>query len=170
MSDPFVTPWTVAYQAPLSMGFPRQEYWSWLPFPSPGDLPDPGIEPTSALAGGFFGGSVVKNPPAEQEAWVQSPEERNPSPLQCSSLGDPSPLQCSSLGDPSPLQCSSLGDPSPLQCSSLGDPSPLQCSSLGNPRDRGAWQAAVHGATRVGHDLALNNNKSALYLVPGRFL
>ena len=41
----FVTLWTVAYQAPLSMGFSRQEYWSGLPFPSPGDLPDPGIEP-----------------------------------------------------------------------------------------------------------------------------
>ena len=40
----FVTLWTVAYQAPLSMGFSRQEYWSGLPFPSPGDLPDPGIE------------------------------------------------------------------------------------------------------------------------------
>ena len=51
----FVTPWTVAHQAPLSMGFSRQEYWSGLPCPSPGDLPDPGIKPTSpALAGGFF--------------------------------------------------------------------------------------------------------------------
>ena len=54
----FATPSTVACQAPLSMGFPRQEYWSMLPFPSPGDLPDPGIEPTSlespALAGRFF--------------------------------------------------------------------------------------------------------------------
>ena len=40
-------PWTVAYQAPLSMGFSRREYWSGLPFPSPGDLPDPGIEPRS---------------------------------------------------------------------------------------------------------------------------
>ena len=43
----FVTPWTVAYQAPLSMGFSRQEYWSGLPLPSPGDLPNPGIEPRS---------------------------------------------------------------------------------------------------------------------------
>ena len=43
----FVTPWTVARQAPLSMGFSRQGYWSGLPFPSPGDLPDPGIEPRS---------------------------------------------------------------------------------------------------------------------------
>ena len=46
---------TVAYQDPLSMGFSRQEYWSGLPFPPPGDLPDPGIKPASpALAGGFF--------------------------------------------------------------------------------------------------------------------
>ena len=43
----FETQWTVAYHAPLSMGFPRQEYWSGLPFPSPEDLPDPGIEPGS---------------------------------------------------------------------------------------------------------------------------
>ena len=41
----FVTPWTVAHQAPLSVGFPRQEYWSGLPFPSPGDLPHPDTEP-----------------------------------------------------------------------------------------------------------------------------
>ena len=44
---PFVTPWTVAYQTPPSMGFSRQEYWSGLPFPSPGDLPNPGIKPGS---------------------------------------------------------------------------------------------------------------------------
>ena len=45
--QPFETPWTVACQAPLSMGFSRQQYWSGLRFPSPGDLPDPGIEPAS---------------------------------------------------------------------------------------------------------------------------
>ena len=43
----FATPWTVAYQASLSMGFSRRKYWSGLPFPSPGDLPNPGIEPRS---------------------------------------------------------------------------------------------------------------------------
>ena len=43
----FVTPWTVVYKAPLSVEFSRQEYWSGLPFPSPGDLPDPGIKPRS---------------------------------------------------------------------------------------------------------------------------
>ena len=51
----FVTPWTVVHMAPLSKGFPRQEFCSRLPFPSPGNLPYPGIEPTfPALAGGFF--------------------------------------------------------------------------------------------------------------------
>ena len=58
MSDSFVTPWTVALEAPLSMRFPRQEYWRGLPFPTLGDLPDPGIELASlafpALVGGFF--------------------------------------------------------------------------------------------------------------------
>ena len=53
----FVTPWTVACQPPLSMGFSRQEHWSGLPCPPPGDLPNPGVEPvsltSSALAGGF---------------------------------------------------------------------------------------------------------------------
>ena len=51
----FVTPWTVACQAPVSMEFPRQEYWRGLPFPSPGDLSDPGVELLSlALTGRFF--------------------------------------------------------------------------------------------------------------------
>ena len=60
----FVTPWTVTRQAPLSMEFSRQEYWSRWPFPTPGDLPSPGIEPTSpmspALADGFFTTSAWK--------------------------------------------------------------------------------------------------------------
>ena len=55
MSDSSATPWTVAYQSPPSMGFPRQEYGSGFPFPSLGDLPDLGIKSGSpALAGGFF--------------------------------------------------------------------------------------------------------------------
>ena len=59
----FVTPWMVACQAALSMRFSRQEYWSGFPFPIPGDLPDPGIIPTShmspVLAGGFFTTSTI---------------------------------------------------------------------------------------------------------------
>ena len=61
-----VTPWTAAHQAPLSMGFSRQEYWSGLPFPTPEDLPYPGIEPTSlvspALAGRFFSTKSPRKP------------------------------------------------------------------------------------------------------------
>ena len=60
----FVTPWAVAHQAPLSMEFPRQEYWSSLPFPSPGDLPDPGFKSMSlALKDWFF----TSEPPGKEE-------------------------------------------------------------------------------------------------------
>ena len=62
------TPWTVARQAPLSMGFSRQEYWSGLPFPPPGDLSNPGFETASlmspALAGGFFTTSATWEAPS----------------------------------------------------------------------------------------------------------
>ena len=62
-----MTPWTVACQAPLSMGFARQEYWSGLPSPPPGDLLDPGIIPASlvspALAGEFFSNAPPGKPP-----------------------------------------------------------------------------------------------------------
>ena len=58
----FATPWMVAYQAPLSMGFSKQEYWSGLPFPSPGDLPDPGIEPGSPS---FQADAVTSEPPGK---------------------------------------------------------------------------------------------------------
>ena len=55
VSDSCATPWTVAHQAPLSMGFSRQEYWRGMPFPPSAELPDPGIEPESPeLTGGFF--------------------------------------------------------------------------------------------------------------------
>ena len=69
MSNSIVTLWTIAHQAPLSMGFPRQEYCSGLPFPSPRDLPDPGIEPVaSALATGFF----TTEPPGKPDLSVIS--------------------------------------------------------------------------------------------------
>ena len=61
----FATPWTVAYQASPSMRFSRQEYWSGLPFPSPGDVPGPGIEPGS--------------PALEADALTSEPPEKPPS-------------------------------------------------------------------------------------------
>ena len=80
MSDSFVTTWTVAHQAPLSTEFSRQEYWSGLPFPPPGDRPDPGAERRSpasaALAGRFF--ATVCSPgevggDARQARWTLAP-------------------------------------------------------------------------------------------------
>ena len=61
------TPWTVAHQAPLSMGVPSQEYWSGLPFPHPGDLPNPGIKPASpTLTGRFFTWEVLQR----KDGWL----------------------------------------------------------------------------------------------------
>ena len=57
VSDCFATPWTIVHQAPLSVGFPRHWSWSGLPFPSPGDLPDPGIKPTSPASPALQAGS-----------------------------------------------------------------------------------------------------------------
>ena len=61
----FATPWTVAHQAPPSMGFSRQEYWSGLPFPSPGDLLNSGIEPQSPT---FQADVLTSEPPGESES------------------------------------------------------------------------------------------------------
>ena len=95
----FATPWTVARQAPLPMGSPRK-YWSGLPFPLPGDLPDPGMEPKSpALAGGFF----TTDPPGKSNrGWrIHTAEQRHgrtagvsppPHTHTCSSAGTSRPL------------------------------------------------------------------------------
>ena len=64
----FVTPSTVAHQAPPSMGFSRQEYWSGLPFPSPGDLPDPGIEPRSPA---LQADALTSEPPGKCQYLIQ---------------------------------------------------------------------------------------------------
>ncbi|CAM9903543.1 unnamed protein product [Rangifer tarandus platyrhynchus] len=58
----FVTPWAVTCQAPLSIGFSRQEYWSWSPFPSPGDLPHLGIKPESPLPSALQADSLPAEP------------------------------------------------------------------------------------------------------------
>ena len=71
----FVTPWTVAHQATLSMGFSRQGYWSGLPFPSPGDLPDPGIEPGSPS---LQADALTSQPPGKPFK-----QQRDPSFSQC---------------------------------------------------------------------------------------
>ena len=93
----FVTLWTVAHHAPLSMGFSRQEYWSGLPCPPPRDLPDPGIESSSltspALTGGFFTTSRLGSP----ITYIRSKTvASNPlhTPLHYSSVSDISSIHC----------------------------------------------------------------------------
>ena len=121
----FATPWTIAYKVPPSVEFSRQEYWSGLPFPSPGDLPNPGIEPGSpalqadALPSEPPGGSVVKHPSASAGA-----------------RGDAGLIP--GLGR-------SLGE---------GNGNPLQYSCLETPMDRGACGVLAEstGSQRVRHD------------------
>ena len=76
MSDSLATPWTMACQAPLSMGFPRQHYWSGLPFPSPGDLPYPGIKPSSPAVAGRFFTTEPPGKPTRKLEWVAMPFSR----------------------------------------------------------------------------------------------
>ena len=81
----FGTPWTLAYQAPPSMGFSRQEYWSGMPFPSPGDLPNPGIKSRShALHTVQFSRSVIFNCLQPHELQHTRPPCSSPTPRDCS--------------------------------------------------------------------------------------
>ena len=70
MSDSFATLWTAVCQAPLSMGFSRQEYWSGLPFPSPEDLPDPGIRPASPVSLALQADSLLTQSPGKWVSWA----------------------------------------------------------------------------------------------------
>ena len=119
----FVTPWTVSRRASLFVVFPRQKYWSELPFPSPGDLPDPGIELTSlkspVLACRFFTTDTT------WEAFIASVRATFPTVEVENFLGKKSHTNG--------------------WVRVLGTGPPLQYSCLGNPRDGGAWWAAVHG-------------------------
>ena len=96
----FVTPWTIAHQAALS-GFSRQEYWSGLPFPFPGDLPDPGIEPMSpALTGGFFTSELSGKPQRRTAASAAAAAAAAKSLQSCLTLWDP--IEGSPPGSPIP--------------------------------------------------------------------
>ena len=114
----FVTPWTVAHQAPLSVGFSRQEYWSGLLFPTPGESSWPrNWTGLSCIAGGFFTNWTVR------EA------------LTCSKVSSCNEGDLGSI----PGSGRSPGE---------GNGNPLQYSCLENPMDRGARWATVHGVTK----------------------
>ena len=116
----FATSWTRAPQAPLSMGFPRQEYWNRLPFPSPGDLPDPRIKLVSpALAGGLLHCKQI------HYHWATREVLKNP------------PANSGDIRDAGLI-------PESGRSPGGGHGNPLQYSCLENPMDKGTWWATVH--------------------------
>ena len=150
----FVTPWTVAGQSPLSMGFPRQEYWSGVPCPTPGNLPDPGIEPSSFMSpvlAGWQADSLPLRPPRKPVLLLNYsytwgfPGGSDGKESACTA-GDWSLIQSDSSQEVPDRSGSSPGK---------GNDYPLQYSCLQNSMDRGSWQVTVHGSRRVGHDWAM---------------
>ena len=143
----FEAQWTVACQAHLSMGFSRQKYWGGLPFPTPGDLHNPGIEPASlgspALAGRFF----TVAPPGKFKVKRSSLWYLLKSIFR---IG----LPWWYSGKVSAFNAGVIGDVGLIfelgRSPGGGNGNPLQYSCLGNPRDRGAWQAIVDGVTNNG--------------------
>ena len=158
----FAIPWTVAHQAPLSMGFPKQEYWSGLPFPSPGDLHNPGIKLESpALAGRFFttkppGKPILTRRWSQRVVWLFTVLEKCPV-LQNGfenlngnrgqvksqyALGFPGGQTVKHPPAVWETWVQSLGSKDPLEEGLATHSSVL---SWRIPTDRRAWQAAVHG-------------------------
>ena len=115
----FATPWTIAHQAPLFMGFSKQEHWSRLPFPTPGDLPSLGIKSASLASHAEAGRFSTAGPPGllghkKEQNWVS---------------------------------WNTVLIDGPRVSHGEGNGNPLQCSCLENPKDGGAWWAAIWGRT-----------------------
>ena len=134
----FVTSWTVAHQAPLSMGFSRWEYWNGLPFPTAGDIFDPGMKPMSlaspALTGWFFTTSATWE--AQKCIYVSV----------C--------VSCSVITKPLTQNLKIIYNlfyfcKNTTVSMVEGDGNPLQYSCLENSMDRGAWKATVHGIAEL---------------------
>ena len=144
--------WTMACQLTLSMGFPRHEYWSELPFPSPGDLPAQGLYPCllhwqadSLLL------SLQGHPPCLLFVVKSGRRQWHPTPvlLPGNSHGWRSLVGCSPWGLKELDTTEQLHFHFSLSCIGEGNGNPLQCSCLENPRDRGAgWAAAVYGVAQ----------------------
>ena len=134
----FATPWTVAYQPPLSMGFSRQEYWSGLPFPSPGDLCNPGIEPESPTlqADRRFTVWATREARCLVDVCIFRPRVM----AQRASLVAQTVKNCPQCRRP---RFSPWGQKIPWR----GNGNPLQYSCLENSKDRGARQAPEESDT-----------------------
>ena len=126
------TPWTEAHQAPLSMGFPRQEYWNGLPFASPEDLPDPGIEPVFPVSSALQADSS----PAESSGKSLVYRVHSETSCQVALVVKNPPANAGEVRD--------LGSIPGLGRSAGGrNGKPFQYSCLGNPMDTRAWQATI---------------------------
>ena len=146
----FVTPWTVAFQAPLSMGFFRQDYWSGLPCPSPGDLPD--LENLVLLH-------------CRQILYHLSYQGSPYLPVRCQQLvvlvvKSPS----ASAGDKRDMGLIPGSERPPR----AGHGNPLQYSCLENPMDKGAWQATVHRAAKSWAGLKSLKHNQQLHFRSGK--
>ena len=130
-------PWTVAHQAPPSMGFSRQECWSGLPFPSPGDLPNPGIEPRSPA---LEADALTFEPPGKPFLGHSKPKSQI-----CSIWVSQVALE---VKNPPASEGDADSIPRSGRSPEGGHGNPLQYSCLENPMDSGAWQATVHGVAK----------------------
>ena len=148
MSNTFVTLWTRAHQAPLSVGFPRQEHCSGLPFTSPGDHADTGVQPALPTLAGKF---LTTEPPGKPRIRIQFSSVRrrqwHPTPvlLPGKSHGQRSLEGCGRWGSD---MTERLHFRFSLSCIGEGNGNSLQCSCLENPRDGGAWWVAVYGVAQ----------------------
>ena len=167
----FASQWAIVHQVPLSMGFSRQEYWSGLLCPPPGDLPDPGIEPVSllspVLAGECFttsanweaGNSLVYTYILSLLDLLPTPGSHLTLPPHPSPLGHHRALSwapCAvqhlptsylfNMWQSPPVNAGDVGSiPGSGRSPGGGNGNPHQYSCLENPMDRGAWRATVHG-------------------------
>ena len=148
MSD-FATPWIVAHQAPLSMGFSRQECWSGLLFPSPRYLPNPGIKPRSPALQADALNSGPPGKPMYVIICVISTHVYTCMHMCVHTGGSVVKYPPANAGDAGLI--SGLGEILPGE----GNGCPPQYSCLGNPMDRETWQATVHGAKRSRTQLSI---------------
>ena len=137
----FATPRTVAHHASLSLGVSRQEYWGGFPFPSPGDLPDPGIKPGSPT---LQADSLLSEPPGKPYIYIY--------PLFLRFFSYIGHYRGNESGSDIKESASNAKDPGLIPGSGRspaeGNSNPLQYSCLENPMDRGAWWAMVHGVAK----------------------